>query len=138
MTLPTGEPRRSQNLAIWEGMLAILFINWSTGVVMTGYALWLGAPPAALAILGALPMVGQMAAPLALFFRGNRKDWSANLSVFGRGLFVLVLFVPLMPEPWRIHGLLLIAALSQLVVVMDGLDGRPGARKTAGALFRFT
>lgn len=51
-----------------------------------------------------------------LFFRGNRKDWSANLSVFGRGLFVLVLFVPLMPEPWRIHGLLLIAALSQLVV----------------------
>ena len=97
-------------------MLAILFINWSTGVVMTGYALWLGAPPVALAILGALPMVGQLAAPLALFFRGSRKDLSANLSAFGRGLFVLVLFVPLMPEPWRIPGLLLIAALTQLIL----------------------
>lgn len=85
MTLPAGEPRRSQNLAIWEGMLAILFINWSTGVVMTGYALWLGAPPVALAILGALPMVGQMAAPLALFFRGSRKRLSATLSALGRG-----------------------------------------------------
>lgn len=116
MTPPRGEPHRSQLLAIWEGVLAILFINWSTGVVMTGYALWLGAPPVALAILGALPLVGQMAAPLALFFRGSRKDLSANLSAFGRGLFVLVLFVPLMPEPWRIPGLLLIAALTQLIL----------------------
>jgi len=103
-------------LAIWEGVLAILFINWSTGMVMIGYALWLGAPPVALAILGVLPMVGQMAAPLALFFCGSRKDLSANLSVFGRGLLVLALFVPLMPEPWRIPGLLLIAALSQLIL----------------------
>lgn len=116
MTLPAGEPRRSQNLAIWEGMLAILFINWSTGVVMTGYALWLGAPPVALAILGALPMVGQMAAPLALFFRGSRKRLSAILPALGRGFFVLTLLLPLLPEPWRIPGLLLIAALSQLIV----------------------
>lgn len=67
MTLPPGEPRRSQTLAIWEGVLAILFINWSTGMVMTGYALWLGAPGGP-GHPGALPMVGQMAAPLALFF----------------------------------------------------------------------
>jgi len=116
VALPRNEPRRSQILAIWEGVLAIVFINWSTGMVMTGYALWLGAPPVALAILGALPLVGQMAAPLALFFRGSRKELSANLSVFGRGLFVLVLFVPLMPEPWRIPGLLLVAVLAQLIL----------------------
>ncbi|RDI95285.1 MFS transporter [Meiothermus sp. QL-1] len=116
MTPPKGEPQRSQRLAIWEGMLAILFINWSTGMVMTGYALWLGAPPVALALLGALPMMGQMAAPLALFFRGSRKELSANLSVFGRGLLLLALFVPLMPEPWRVPTLLLVAALSQLIL----------------------
>jgi len=114
--LPPGEPRRSQYLAIWEGMLAILFINWSTGMVMTGYALWLGAPPVALAILGALPMVGQMAAPLALFFRGSRKRLSIVLSILGRGIFVLVLLLPLLPEAWRIPGLLLVAALSLLIV----------------------
>ncbi|WP_299433130.1 MFS transporter [uncultured Meiothermus sp.] len=97
-------------------MLAILFINWSTGMVTIGYALWLGAPPVALAILGALPMVGQMAAPLALFFRGSRKRLSVLLSVFGRGFFVLVLLLPLLPEAWRIPGLLAIAALSLLIV----------------------
>lgn len=36
--------------------------------------------------------------------------------MFGRGLFVLALFVPLMPEAWRIPGLLTIAALSQLIL----------------------
>lgn len=97
-------------------MLAILFINWSTGMVMTGYALWLGAPPAALAILGALPMVGQMAAPVALFIRGGRRELSANLSVFGRGLLLLALFIPLMPEPWRVPALLCIAAISQFIL----------------------
>ncbi|RIH82700.1 multidrug resistance protein [Meiothermus luteus] len=116
MTPPKGEPRRSQNLAIWEGMLAVLFINWSTGMVMTGYALWLGAPPVALAILGALPMAGQMAAPIALFIRGGRRELSANLSVFGRGLLVLALFIPLMPEAWHIPALLTIAGLSQLIL----------------------
>ncbi len=114
--LPPTEPRRSQTLAIWEGMLAILFINWSTGVVTTGYALWLGAPPVALAILGALPMVGQLAAPLALFVRGSRKRLSVALSALGRGLFALTLLLPLLPEPWRVPGLLLVAALSQLIV----------------------
>ncbi|MER3555711.1 MAG: MFS transporter [Meiothermus sp.] len=97
-------------------MLAVLFINWATGVVMTGYALWLGANPAALAVLGALPSVGQLAAPLALFSRGSRKNLSIILAGGGRALFAGVLILPLLPEPMRIPGLLLIAALSQLVI----------------------
>lgn len=97
-------------------MLAILFISWSTGMVIIGYALWLGAPPAALAILGALPIIGQMAAPLALFFRGSRKRLSVALSVSGRGFFALTLLLPLLPEPWRVPALLLIAILALLIV----------------------
>lgn len=97
-------------------MLAILFINWSTGVVMTGYALWLGATPAVLAALGALPSVGQLAAPLALFVRGSRKGLSVLLAGGGRALFAGVLLLPLLPEHLRLPGLLLVAALSQLVV----------------------
>lgn len=97
-------------------MLAVLFINWATGVVITGYALWLGATPAALAVLGALPSVGQLAAPLALFVRGSRQRLSILLAGGGRALFAGVLILPLLPDPWRIPGLLLIAALSQLVI----------------------
>lgn len=112
----TAEPKRSQNISIWEGFLAVLFINWSTGVVMTGYALWLGATPAALAVLGALPTVAQFAAPLALLFSGSRKRLTILLASGGRALFGLVLLLPLLPEDWRIPGLLLVAALSQFVI----------------------
>ncbi|HEU4741989.1 MAG TPA: MFS transporter [Meiothermus sp.] len=112
----TVEPKRSQNISIGEGFLAVLFINWSTGVVMTGYALWLGATPAALAVLGALPTVAQFAAPLALLFSGSRKRLTILLASGGRALFGLVLLLPLLPEDWRIPGLLLVAALSQFVI----------------------
>ncbi|MDX2004729.1 MAG: MFS transporter [Meiothermus sp.] len=114
--LPTDEPRRSQQLSIWEGALAVIFVNWATGVVTTGYALWLGANPAALAVLGALPLVAQMAAPSALFFRGSRKRLSIRLAATGRAVFGAVLFLPLLPEDWRVPGLLLFAALSQLII----------------------
>lgn len=110
------EPARSQRISIWEGLLATLFINWSTGMVMTGYALWLGATPAALAALGALPTVAQFAAPMALLFSGNRKRLSIALARGGRALFGLVLVLPVVPEHWRIPGLLLVAALSQFVI----------------------
>jgi len=114
--IPTDEPRRSQHLSIWEGTLAILFIQWSTGVVTTGYALWLGANPVALAILGALPTLSQLAAPLSLFIRGSRKRLSIALASLGRALFGLVLILPLLPREWQIPGLLIIAGLSQLIV----------------------
>ncbi|PZA05785.1 MULTISPECIES: MFS transporter [unclassified Meiothermus] len=112
----SAEPKRSQTISIWEGFLAILFINWSTGVVMTGYALWLGATPAALAALGALPTIAQLAAPVALLLSGSRKHLCILLSRGGRALFGLVLLLPLAPADWRVPGLLLVAALSQFVI----------------------
>lgn len=114
--LPPDEPRRSQTFSILEGMLSVMFINWATGMVTTGYALWLGANPAALAVLGALPNVGLFAAPLALFFRGSRKRLTITLASLGRLLFASVLFLPLLPEVWRTPGLLLVAGLSQLII----------------------
>lgn len=85
-------------------------------MVTTGYALWLGADPLALAILGALPMLGQFAAPLSLLFRGSRKRLSIILAGAGRAIFGLVLLLPLLPHELRIPGLLIIAGLSQFVI----------------------
>jgi MFS family permease len=114
--LPAHEPLRSQTLSFYEGALAVLFIQWSTGFILTGYALWLGAGPAALSALGALPFLGQLAAPLALFFRGSRKKLTIALALWGRIVFGLALLLPLLPSEWWIPALVAVAALSQIIM----------------------
>ncbi|RIH87733.1 H+ Antiporter protein [Calidithermus terrae] len=116
LRLGSQEPLRSLRLSVWEGTLAILFINWSSGVVVTGYALWLGASPAALAVLGAIPLLGQLAAPFALMFKGQRKPYTMLLAGSGRAVFGLVLLAPLLPPEARVPAFLLVAALSQVVI----------------------
>ncbi len=104
-----------------EGLLAILFIQFSTGVIATGYALHLGAGPGALAALGALPFLAQLLAPLALFLRGSRKALAVRLNLLARGLFALALFLPLWPGEGRVAAFLAIAGASQLLAAPVGV-----------------
>lgn len=115
------EPERSLRLSIWEGALAILFLNWSTGVIVTGYALALGASPQALALLGALPFLAQLLAPLALFLRGSRKALVVRLNFLARLLFLPAVLAGFLPEDLRVPSLLLFAGLSQLLAAPVGV-----------------
>jgi MFS family permease len=115
------EPERSLRLSIWEGTLAILFINWSTGVILTGYALALGASPEALALLGTLPFLAQLTAPLALALRGSRKALVVRLNLLARLLFLPAVLAAFLPEGLRVPGLLLFAGLSQLLAAPVGV-----------------
>ncbi|GLV47394.1 MFS transporter [Thermus sp. LT1-2-5] len=115
------EPERSLRLSILEGTLAVLFLYWSTGVLITGYALALGASPLALALLGALPFLAQLTAPLALFLRGSRKALTVRLNLASRLLFLPTLLAPLLPEGLRIPALLLFAGASQLLAAPVGV-----------------
>lgn len=115
------EPHRSFRLSLWEGLLAILFIQFSTGVIATGYALHLGAGPQALAVLGALPFLAQLLAPLALFLRGSRKSLAVHLNLLARGLFTLALLLPLWPGEGRVTAFLAIAGASQLLAAPVGV-----------------
>ncbi|MCX7850040.1 MFS transporter [Thermus sp.] len=115
------EPERSLRLSIWEGALAVLFLNWSTGVIITGYALALGASPQALAFLGALPFLAQLLAPLALLLPGGRKALVVRLSLWARLLFLPAALAAFLPEGGRIPFLLLFAALSQLLAAPVGV-----------------
>lgn len=112
---------RALRLSLLEGLFAILFINWSTGVLITGYALALGANPKALALLGALPFLAQLSAPLALFLKGSRKALAVRLNLLARGGFALVLLLPLLPEGIRVPGLLFLSAFSQLLSAPVGV-----------------
>jgi len=115
------EPKRSQRISIYEGLLAVVFINWTTGLVTTGYALYLGASPAALSFLGALPLLAQLASPLAPLVRGSPGRLTVRLVRWGRTLFLPVLFSAFLPPPWRLANLLFWAALSQLVQAPAGV-----------------
>ena len=115
------EPERSLRLSIWEGTLTILFLNWSTGVIVTGYALALGASPQALALLGALPFLAQLLAPLALFLRGSRKALAVRLNGLSRLLFLPAVLAGFLPEDLRVPSLLLFAGLSQLLAAPVGV-----------------
>jgi len=46
-------------LSILEGSFAMFFINWTSGSVLTGYALHLGATPTALGLIASVPLLGQ-------------------------------------------------------------------------------
>ncbi|HAR68730.1 MAG TPA: MFS transporter [Thermus scotoductus] len=115
------EPERSLRLSIWEGTLAILFLNWSTGVIVTGYALALGASPQALALLGALPFLAQLLTPLALSLRGSRKALAVRLNFLARMLFLPATLAAFLPEGLRVPTLLLFAGLSQLLAAPVGV-----------------
>lgn len=115
------EPERSLKLSIWEGVLAILFLNWSTGVIVTGYALVLGASPQALALLGALPFLAQLLTPLALSLRGSRKALAVRLNFLARMLFLPAALAAFLPEGLRVPTLLLFAGLSQLLAAPVGV-----------------
>ena len=121
MRLPQDEPARSQRLSIYEGLLAVPFINWSTGMVTTGYALWMGADPLSLAILGVLPMATQLVSPFGLFFRGSRKHLGTMLATVGRLVFSLALFLPLLEKQYQVPGLVIISLISQLIQAPNGL-----------------
>ncbi|SDF43635.1 Major Facilitator Superfamily protein [Thermus arciformis] len=115
------EPDRSLRLAIWEGALSVLFLSWSTGVILTGYALALGASPQALALLGGLPFLAQLLAPLALFLGGSRKSWSLRLNLLSRSLFLPAILAPFLPEAYWVPSLLVFAGISQLLAAPVGV-----------------
>jgi MFS family permease len=112
-------------LSVIEGGFAMFFINWTSGSVLTGYALHLGATPTALGLIASVPLLGQAVSPLAAWLvgrRGRRKGVAVGTALIGRGLWVLAAALPLLPVPAEAKGALLVAlvALSSLFIAANG------------------
>jgi MFS family permease len=117
--------RRTMRLSLVEGSVATVFINWTSGSVLTGYALHLGASPTALGLIASVPLLGQAVSPLAAWLvgrRGRRKGVAVGTALIGRGLWVLAAALPLLPVPAEAKGALLVAlvALSGLFLAANG------------------
>lgn len=112
-----AQVRRTLRLSVVEGGLTQAFLNWTTGSVIVGYALHLGASPTEIGLIGSVPMLAQVASPLAAWgaaLFGRLKLLTALTALLGRGLWLLAAFLPLLgvPEAQRPAFIVLLVMVS--------------------------
>lgn len=118
--------RRTMWASTWEGCFTQFFIVWTSGSVLTGYFLHLGAGPLALALLASLPQLAQFFNPITALAAPHirrRRLYLTVLAAIGRGIWLVPFFLPLLMGPGR--GILLIAlgvvAISSILQNSAGL-----------------
>lgn len=96
------EVKRTMRLSLIEGGLVQVFLNWTSGSVIIGYLLSLGASPTHIALVGSVPFLAQVVSPLGAWAAerlGQRRSLSIVIAVASRLLWLLTAFVPQMPIP---------------------------------------
>lgn len=122
--LTERQARRTMRLSVLEGMPATVFINWTAGSVLTGYALHLGATPGELGLIASAPLLGQATSPLAAWLAGRmgaRKPLAIAAALLGRALWLLAALLPAVAPPGSRVGLLvLVILLSSVGLAANG------------------
>ena len=123
--LPRGRLERARVLVIWEGSLATGFLTCTSGTVLIGFALWLGATPFHIGLLTSLPAFAALAQLLAPYFterHGQRKRLMILMAGGQRALWLGVAALPFLVLPPGIGIALLIA-----LVTVSAMLGAVGA-----------
>jgi MFS family permease len=130
--LPVAPGDREQRVrdTLWvstvEGAFTTVFINWTSGAVLTGFLIHLGAGSLVLAAAASVPMLMQMGNPL-LAWLANRSRHRLNFigatSSIGRGVWLLAVLLPLLglPVAWWPLLVLGILAFSSFFQTASGL-----------------
>ena len=130
MAGPSGDPlspaeiEYAKNALVWDGAWANVVGVLTSGVILVGFALELGAPPLVIGVLGAAPFLSQLAQipTIALIERLRKRRAIAVTSVTAGRLIVLCLaFVPFIPD--RSLGLTLLVAGCVVVAVLGAVCG---------------
>jgi len=98
-------------LSLVEGSLMQVFLNWTSGSVLVGYLLALGASPTHIALVGSVPFLAQVFSPLgalAAEVLGHRRLLAAALGATGRASWVLAAFLPQLNVPDVLRPTLLV------------------------------
>ena len=94
--------RRTMRLSVVEGSLTQVFLNWTSGAVLIGYMLHIGASPAEIALVGSVPLLAQVASPGAAYLAavlGRRKLLTVLLALVSRSSWLLAAALPALPIP---------------------------------------
>ena len=111
--------RRTMRLAVAEGSITQVFLNWTTGGVLVGYMLHLGAAPTEIALVSAVPQLSHLVSPAAAFLAaalGRRKAVTVVAAFLSRLTWLLAAALPLVPLPdaWRPAVLILVVLVASL------------------------
>lgn len=102
----TKAVRRTLRLSLFEGALVQAFLNWTTGSVIIGYMLHLGASPTELGLIASVPMLAQLVSPFAAYLAGivgQLKGLTALTAFVGRILWLLAALLPLLGVPTELQ-----------------------------------
>lgn len=94
--------RRTLRFSVLEGAFTQVFINWTSGSVLIGYLLYLGATPTQLGLIASVPLLAQVMSPFAAYLAalaGRRKPLTMLGATLGRGLWLLAAALPQLNLP---------------------------------------
>lgn len=107
--------RRTMKLSVLEGSFTQIFLNWTSGSVLIGYMLHVGATPFQIGLVSSVPLLAQASSPFAAWLAGlagRRKVLTALLATLGRALWVLAAFLPQLPIPPEARATFLVALVA--------------------------
>ena len=99
-------------LSVVEGGFAQVFLNWTSGSVIVGYLIALGASPTHIGLVASVPFLAQVASPFAAVLAerfGHRRVIAATLSTIGKFVWVLAAFLPQLGLPEALEPTVLVA-----------------------------
>ena len=106
--------RATMRMSVVEGSLTQVFLNWTSGAVLIGFMLHVGASPAEIALVGSVPLLAQVASPTAAYLAaalGRRKTLTVVAALLSRLTWLLAAALPIMPVPDALRPTLLIAVV---------------------------
>ncbi len=120
-----AQVRRTMRLSVLEGSLTQTFLNWTSGSVLIGFMLHLGASPAEIALVGSVPLLAQVASPAAAYLAaafGRRKLLTIAMALVSRLTWLLAAALPLVPMPdaWRPTVLIFVVLVSSFFLAANG------------------
>ena len=89
--------RHTMRVSVVEGGATQVFLNWTSGAVLVGFMLHLGANATDIALVASVPLLAQAASPLAALaadLLGRRRLLTAVVAILGRGIWVLAALLP--------------------------------------------
>jgi MFS family permease len=116
--------RRTMRLSVLEGSLTQVFLNWTSGSVLVGFMLHLGASPTELALVSSVPFLSQLASPAAAYLAaalGRRRALIVVMALASRLTWLLAAALPLvpLPDPWRPPLLIAVVLVSSFFLAAN-------------------